>query len=86
MSRRAVHYYHDLCSQVGLAAQTASYASVARRFGVTVAFVKYWANKHADPNFHPGELGGTRNVVFVGWAQLFVELVLWELVSTCCST
>lgn len=79
---RVDQHYENLKLNIAYAAQFTSYAKVAQRFGVTEAMVRYHYNKYIDPNFHPGTIGGPRNCLFDDQAQLVMELVLWELVSS----
>lgn len=71
--------YIDLRMSVGVAALDASTASVARRFGVSVNFVRYYHAKALDPTFHCDSWGGARaaRACFTAEAQLIAETALW---------
>lgn len=81
---RAQKYYELLAFNVGRDAQQFPESAIERRYGVTRGFVRYWAEKYANPLFHSGERGGAQNNLFTPAAQLLVEGVLWQLVEENC--
>ena len=63
MSRAKGHHNH-LAVLAGTIANTHGDAIARRVTGKKRGFVQYWNRKLNEPDFHPGEVGGARNVKF----------------------
>src|SRR5665647_10978 len=64
--------------RVALACQSSPPTAVARRFGVTRFFARYWGRKWRDPTFRPGTWGGARNHLYSEAEELLLSFALWE--------
>jgi len=72
--RTARKWYRHLKVTTGKAALTDSVAAVMRRFNLPRKFVRYHAEKFADPSFHSGSWGGARNCAFSDTDQTISEV------------
>src|SRR5687767_7988690 len=78
---RSSKYYNVLATWAGTVAAVFGPGFAVQTLPVTRPFARYWSRKLVDPTFHPGEVGGARNMKFDDLDQEAAEALLFVAVK-----